>query len=70
MNNIDILIEYLPFLIPLVILQYGLAIFAIVHVIKHPNYKFGNQVMWIILSLFLSFIGPILYFMFGKGDDA
>lgn len=70
MNNIDILIEYLPFLIPLVILQYGLAIFAIVHIIKHPNYKFGNQVMWIILSLFLSFIGPILYFMFGKGDDA
>lgn len=70
MNNLDTLIEYLPFLIPLIILQYGLAIFAIVHIIKHPNYKFGNQVMWIILSLFISFIGPIVYFMFGKGDDA
>lgn len=70
MNNLDTLVEYLPFLIPLVILQYGLAIYAIVHIIKHPNYKFGNQVMWIIISLFLSFIGPILYFMFGKGDDA
>lgn len=70
MNNLDTLVEYLPFLIPLVILQYGLAIYAIMHIIKHPNYKFGNQVMWIIISLFLSFIGPILYFMFGKGDDA
>ncbi len=70
MNNLDTLVEYLPFLIPLIILQYGLAIYAIVHIIKHPNYKFGNQVMWIIISLFLSFIGPILYFMFGKGDDA
>lgn len=70
MNNLDTLVEYLPFLIPLIILQYGLAIYAIMHIIKHPNYKFGNQVMWIIISLFLSFIGPILYFMFGKGDDA
>lgn len=70
MNDIEVLVEYLPFLIPLIILQYGLAIFAIVHIIKHPNYKFGNQVMWIIVSLLLGFIGPIIYFMFGKGDDA
>ena len=37
MNNIDVLIEYLPFLIPLIILQYGLAIYAAVHVVKHPT---------------------------------
>lgn len=70
MNDFEMLIDYLPFLIPLIILQYGLAIYAIVHIIKHPNYKFGNRVMWIIVSLLISFIGPIVYFMFGKGDDA
>lgn len=70
MNDFEMLIDYLPFIIPLIILQYGLAIYAIVHIIKHPNYKFGNRVMWIIVSLLISFIGPIVYFMFGKGDDA
>lgn len=69
MNNIDILIDYLPFLIPLVILQYGLAIYTIIHIVRHPNYKFGNTVMWVLIALFLSFIGPISYFMFGRGDE-
>ena len=69
MNNFDMLIEYLPFLIPLIILQYGLAIYAVVHIVKHPTYKFGNTIMWIIIVLFISFIGPLVYFMFGKGDE-
>jgi len=33
--------EYLPFLIPLVIAQYALAITALVHVLRHPRYRFG-----------------------------
>lgn len=70
MNEMSVLIEYLPFLIPLIILQYGLAAYAIVHIIKHPRYKFGNQIMWIVIALLIGFIGPIVYFMFGKGDDA
>lgn len=70
MSEIDLLVEYLPFLVPLIILQYGLAIYTVVHIIKHPNYKFGNKAMWIIIALLISFIGPIVYFMFGKGDDA
>lgn len=68
-SDIETLIEYLPFLIPLIILQYGLAIYAVVHVIRHPNYKFGNRVMWLLVVLLIAFIGPIVYFVFGKGDE-
>ena len=38
-------LEYLPFLIPVIIAEYALAIIALIHVIKHPNYRFGNKVM-------------------------
>lgn len=69
MNNIDVFIEYLPFLIPLILLQVGLAIFSVVHIIRHPNYAFGTKPMWIIIVIFVNLIGPIIYFMFGKGDD-
>lgn len=68
-NDIDLLIEYLPFLLPLIILQLGLAIFSAIHVIRHPQYRFGNQVMWLLIVLLIQFIGPLIYFVFGRGDQ-
>lgn len=61
--------EYLPFLIPVIILELALAITALIHVLKHPNYKFGNKAIWIIIVLFITIIGPILYFVAGRGDE-
>ncbi|MDT2756257.1 PLD nuclease N-terminal domain-containing protein [Enterococcus asini] len=61
--------EYLPVLIPLIILQFGLAIFAIVDVWRHPHYKRGNKLVWTLVSALFSFIGPILYFAIGKGEE-
>ncbi len=69
MNEISQLKEYLPFLIPVVILELALAITALVHVLKHPNYKFGNKILWIIVVLFIQIIGPVVYFLFGRGDE-
>ncbi len=61
--------DYLPFLIPVIIAEFTLAIVAFIHVIKHPNYRFGNKMMWIIIVLFLQIIGPIVYFLIGRGED-
>ena len=65
--NMDLLIELLPILIPLAVIQLGLLAAALVHILKHPHYKVGNRTLWVLVS-FLSFIGPILYFTVGKGD--
>ncbi|WP_102691622.1 PLDc N-terminal domain-containing protein [Rummeliibacillus pycnus] len=62
--------EALPLIIPLVILEWTLAIVALVHVLKHPNYRFGNKAMWVVIVLFLQLIGPIVYFIFGRGREA
>ncbi len=69
MNTVNILGEYFPFLIPLIILELTLAITALVHVLKNPHYKFGNKVMWVIIVVFIQIIGPIIYFAFGRGDN-
>lgn len=61
--------EYLPFLIPGIIIQFALAITALIHVLKHPNYRFGNKVLWIFIVLFLQIIGPVTYFIFGRSED-
>lgn len=60
---------YLPFLIPIAIIELVLVITALIHVLRHKNYRFGNRIFWVIIVLVIEMIGPILYFTIGKGDD-
>ncbi|MDO4544644.1 MAG: PLD nuclease N-terminal domain-containing protein [Bacillota bacterium] len=69
MNDFNIIIEYLPFFIPVILLELGLAIAALIHIFRHPNYRYGNRLVWIIVVVFLQLIGPIIYFAFGRGDQ-
>ena len=63
------IIELIPFLIPIIIIQFTLLGFTIHHILTHNNYKRGNRVIWLVISIVLSnFVGPILYFILGKED--
>lgn len=67
--DLTVLKEYLPFLIPLFILQLSLSITALIHVIRHPSYRFGNKAMWALIVMLINIIGPILYFTIGRGEE-
>ena len=61
--------ELLPFLIPVVIIQFILLGYTINHILTHDKYKVGSRKMWLIISVVLcNYIGPILYFILGKED--
>ena len=63
------LVEYLPFLIPLVIAQFALLGYTLHHILTHDSYKRGSRALWLAVSIVLmNFVGPILYFLFGKED--
>lgn len=63
------LVTYLPILSPIILVQVVLALTALVHVLKHPDYRFGNKAVWILVVLFIQIIGPVVYFIFGKGEE-
>ena len=64
------LLEFLPFLIPLVIVQFALFGYTIYHILTHKNYKIGNRALWLVITIiFMNFVGPILYFILGKEDS-
>lgn len=63
------LIEYLPFLIPVIVAELALAITALIHVLRHPYYRVGNKAFWVIIVLLFQIIGPVVYFIFGRGED-
>ncbi len=68
MNTMNIS-EILPFLIPLIILEFGLLGYTIWHILTHQNYKRGSRALWLIIAIAgMQFIGPILYFCLGKED--
>lgn len=67
MNEI---MEFLPFLIPLVIVQFALLGYTLYHILTHNSYKRGNRALWLVVTLALmNFVGPILYFLLGKEDS-
>lgn len=61
--------EYAAILVPVVILEVALAITALVHVLRHPNYKFGNRIVWVLVVCLIQIFGPIVYFVAGRGEE-
>ena len=62
--------EYLPFLIPVVILQVVLFVITMIHILTHDEYKNGTRVIWIIVTILgCNYVGPILYWIFGARLD-
>ncbi|HOB09701.1 MAG TPA: PLD nuclease N-terminal domain-containing protein [Limnochordia bacterium] len=65
----EMLKEYWVFLVPLIIAQFALMIIALLNVLRHSNYRFGSRFLWILVVVFVGFIGPVAYFIFGRGAD-
>lgn len=69
MNELSQIKEFLPFLIPIVVIELELLIYAIRHILTHNSYKMGNRAIWLGVTIVLmNFIGPILYIILGKED--
>ena len=69
MNDLATLKEFLPFLIPLLIVQFLVLGYTIYHILTHDHYKRGNRIIWMIVAVVgMQFIGPILYFILGKEE--
>lgn len=65
----DKIMEFLPFLIPLVIVQFALLGYTLCHILTHQSYKRGNRTLWLVVTIvFMNFVGPILYFLLGRED--
>ncbi len=60
-------LELVKLLIPLIILQLGLILYALFD-LKKNGVRNLNKTAWIIIIIVINMIGPILYLIFGRGD--
>jgi hypothetical protein len=52
-------------LLPIIIIQFVLMVIALIDVIRAKETN-GPKALWIVLVLFISLLGPIAYFIFGR----
>jgi hypothetical protein len=65
-NDWEALKEALPFLIPLVVIELGLMIFALVDLARRQVVKGGQKWPWVLVIVLLGIIGPIFYLLVGR----
>jgi hypothetical protein len=66
-TSFDKFLEFLPYIIPLVLLQLTLMIVALVDLIRREKTN-GPKWLWVLIIIMGELIGPIIYFIFGRKD--
>lgn len=57
----------LPLLIPIFLIQLALIAFALLDLSKRGSTR-GPKWVWVLVILFVNFIGPIIYFLVGRDE--
>jgi hypothetical protein len=61
--------KLIPLIIPIILLQIGLQIYALIDLSRQPKVRGGNKWIWVAVILLLEIFGPIIYFLFAKKDE-
>lgn len=61
-------IQYLPFIIPLLLLQLVLLVVALIDLSKREKVRWLPKWAWAIIIVLGELIGPILYFILGREE--
>jgi hypothetical protein len=67
MNDIQFS-QLLPLLIPILLIQFALMAAALWDLYKRPVTR-GPKWAWLAIILMVNMIGPIVYFVFGRGEE-
>ncbi len=68
MDVLSKLQQYIPYLIPVLIIQLVLMISALVDLIRREHTR-GPKWVWVLVIVFINYIGPIIYFVAGRKEE-
>jgi hypothetical protein len=60
--------QYLPLLVPVLMIQVALMLFALLDLIRREKTR-GPKWVWVLVVVLVNLIGPIVYFIFGRRED-
>ena len=67
-NPVDTLRPMLPYLVPVVLLELVLLAVALRDLLRRDRVN-GSKWLWGVIIVCVQIVGPIAYFVFGRGDE-
>jgi hypothetical protein len=67
-QSLESLRTLLPLIIPLLLLQLAVQIWALVDLVRRERVAKLPKWLWAVLIVLLNLLGPILYFLLGRED--
>ena len=64
----DKIMEYLPLLIPVFLIELTLMVIALVDLLRREKTQ-GPKWVWLLVILFVQIFGPIAYMIFGRQEE-
>ncbi len=69
MHEFENLVQMLPYLVPLIILETALLLAALIDLAKRKQVAGGNKLIWVAVILLIQYIGPVIYFVAGRKEE-
>ncbi|HEX9412028.1 MAG TPA: PLD nuclease N-terminal domain-containing protein [Ktedonobacterales bacterium] len=68
-GSLDRLVALLPFLVPAVLIDLALIVYALIDLFRQDRRVQGdNKLIWALVILFVSTLGPLVYLLVGRKD--
>lgn len=68
MKEMESLVQMLPYLAPVLVLELALLTFVLVDLSKRKYVTGGKKIIWILVSVCIQIIGPIVYLVAGRKE--
>ena len=65
-GELETLKDALPYLVPVLVLEIVLLFVAIIDLDRRRYVTGGNKLVWVLVIVIISIIGPVIYFVFGR----
>ncbi len=68
MEELNQIGDYLPYLIPVALIQIGLMVAALLDVLRRPSTRLLSRNWWIVIIVLVNIVGPVFYFVAGREE--
>ena len=68
MNDMESIVQMLPYLAPIIILGVILLVYALVDLAKRKHVTGGNKIVWVLVAVLFQIIGPVVYLVAGRKE--
>jgi len=70
MKEMESIVQMLPYLAPLIIPGVILLVIALIDLAKRKHVTGGNKIIWVLVTVCIQIIGPIIYLAAGRKEES